>query len=37
VCEIWYLTLKEEHELNAFENGVLRIIFGLKKDETIGG
>jgi hypothetical protein len=26
-CETWSLTLKEEHRLRVFENGVLRRIF----------
>jgi hypothetical protein len=33
-CEIWSLTLKEEHTLRAFENRVLRRIFGSKRDEV---
>jgi hypothetical protein len=32
-CETWSLTLKEEHGLRAFENRVLRRIFGPKKEE----
>jgi hypothetical protein len=36
-CEIWSLALKEEHRMKVFENRVLRRIFGLKKDEIIGG
>jgi hypothetical protein len=32
-CEIWSLTLKEEH---VFENRVLRRIFVLKRDEVTG-
>jgi hypothetical protein len=35
-CETWSLTLREEHRLRVFENGVLRGIFGLKGDEVIG-
>jgi hypothetical protein len=35
-CETWSLTLREEHRLRVFENGVLRRIFGLKRDEIIG-
>ena len=31
-CEIWSLTLKEEHRLRVFENKVLGKIFGAKKD-----
>jgi hypothetical protein len=30
------LTLREEHRLRVFENGVLRRIFGLKRDEMTG-
>jgi hypothetical protein len=33
----WSLTLREEHSLRVFENGVLRRIFGLKKEEVTGG
>jgi hypothetical protein len=36
-CEIWSLTLREEHKLRMFENRVLRRIFGPKKDEVTGG
>jgi hypothetical protein len=32
-CEIWYLTLGEEHRLRVFENRVLRKIFGPKREE----
>jgi hypothetical protein len=35
-CEIWSLTLKEEHRLRVFENRVLRRIFGPKSDEVSG-
>ncbi|KAJ4448580.1 hypothetical protein ANN_10599 [Periplaneta americana] len=35
-CETWTLTLREEHRLRAFENKVLRKIFGAKRDEVIG-
>jgi hypothetical protein len=31
------LTLWEEHRLRVFENRVLRSIFGLKRDELMGG
>jgi hypothetical protein len=31
-CEIWSLTLREEHRLRVFENRVLRRIFGPKRD-----
>jgi hypothetical protein len=36
-CETWSLTLREEHRLRVFENRVLRRIFGLKRDEVMGG
>jgi hypothetical protein len=36
-CEIWSLTLREEHRLRVFEDRVLRGIFGPKRDEVIGG
>jgi hypothetical protein len=32
----WSLTLREEHRLRAFENRVLRKIFGPKRDEVKG-
>jgi hypothetical protein len=32
-CEIWSLTLREEHRLRVFENTVLRKIFGPKREE----
>jgi hypothetical protein len=35
-CETWSLTLREEHRLRAFENRVLRRIFGPKRDEVMG-
>jgi hypothetical protein len=35
-CEIWSLTLREEHGLKVFDFRVLRRIFGLKRDEIIG-
>jgi len=31
------LTLREEHRLKAFENRVLRRIFGPKREEVAGG
>ena len=34
--ETWSLTLREEHKLGVFENGVLRRIFG-PKGETVTG
>jgi hypothetical protein len=36
-CEIWSLTLREEHRLRVFENRVLRRIFGRKSDKETGG
>jgi len=33
-CETWSVTLREKHRLRVFENGVLRIIFGSKRDEV---
>jgi hypothetical protein len=36
-CETWSLTLRVEHRLRVFENGVLRRIFGPKKGEMMGG
>jgi hypothetical protein len=36
-CETWSLTLREEHRLRAFENRVLKRIFGPKRDEVTGG
>jgi hypothetical protein len=36
-CETLSLTLREEHTLRVFDNGVLRKIFGPKRDEVIGG
>jgi len=35
-CESWSLTLREERRLRVFENGVLRRVFGPKKDEVTG-
>jgi hypothetical protein len=35
-CETWSLTLREEHRLRAFENSVLRRIFGPRKDDVAG-
>jgi hypothetical protein len=35
-CETLLLTLRKEHRLRVFENGVLRRVFGLKRDEVIG-
>jgi hypothetical protein len=36
-CETCSLTLREEHRLRMFENRVLRRIFGLERDEVMGG
>jgi hypothetical protein len=36
-CELWSLTLWEEHRLRVFENRVLRRIFGPKGDGVVGG
>ena len=35
-CETWLLTLREEHRPRAFENRVLRRVFGPKRDEITG-
>jgi len=35
-CETWSLTFREERRLEAFENRVLRRLFGLKRDEVKG-
>jgi hypothetical protein len=35
-CETWSLALREEHRLSVFENRVLRVIFGPKRDEVTG-
>ena len=35
-CETWSLTLREERRLRMCENGVLRRIFGSKRDEVTG-
>jgi len=35
-CEAWLLTLREERKLRAFENMVLRRIFGPRRDEVTG-
>jgi hypothetical protein len=36
LCEPWSAILRKEHRLRVFENGVLRKIFGLKRDEVTG-
>jgi hypothetical protein len=33
-CETWLLTLKKQRRLRVYENGVLRRIFGPKRDEV---
>jgi hypothetical protein len=33
MCETWSLTLREERRLRVFKNGVLRRVFGPKRDE----
>ena len=35
-CETWSLTLREERKVRAFENKVLRRIFGQWRDEVTG-
>jgi hypothetical protein len=35
-CETWSLTLKEELSLRVFENRVLRVLYGPKKDQETG-
>jgi hypothetical protein len=35
--ETWFLTLREEHKLRVFANGVLRRICGPKRDEMTEG
>jgi hypothetical protein len=35
-CETWSQTLREERRLRVFENRVLRIVFGPKRDEMTG-
>jgi hypothetical protein len=35
-CEIWSLTLREEHRLGVFENRVVRRILGQIRDEVTG-
>jgi hypothetical protein len=35
-CETWLLALREERRLRAFENRVLRRIFGPRRDEVTG-
>ena len=33
-CETWSFTLREERRLKVFENGMLRRVFGTKRDEV---
>jgi hypothetical protein len=35
-CDTWSLKLREERRLRVFENGVLRRVFGPKRDEVTG-
>jgi hypothetical protein len=35
-CETWSLTVREEHRLRVFENRVLRMIFGPKRNLMTG-
>jgi hypothetical protein len=35
-CKTWSLTLREKRRLKAFENRMLRRIFGPKRDEVTG-
>ena len=35
-CEIWSLTLREEHGLRVFEDKILRKIFEAMRDEITG-
>jgi hypothetical protein len=35
-CETWSLTMREEHRLRVFENGVLRKLFEPMRDEVMG-
>jgi hypothetical protein len=35
-CETWSLTLRGEHRLRVFDNGVLRKIFGPKRENLTG-
>jgi hypothetical protein len=36
-CKTWTLTSREEHRLNILKKRMLRRIFGLKRDEMVGG
>ena len=33
-CEIWLITLREEHRLRVFQNRVLRRTFGPRRDDV---
>jgi hypothetical protein len=33
----WSLALREEYRLRVFQNGVLRTLFGTKREEVVGG
>jgi hypothetical protein len=35
-CETWSLTLRKEHRLRVFEDRVLRMMFGPKREEVTG-
>jgi hypothetical protein len=35
-CKAWSLTFREERRLKVFENRVLRVVFGPKRDEVTG-
>jgi hypothetical protein len=35
-CETWSITLRDERRLSVFEKGVLKKIFGPKRDEVTG-
>jgi hypothetical protein len=36
-CDIWSLTVREEHKLRVFEKRLLRRIFGPQRDGVTGG
>jgi len=36
-CETWSVTVRGKHKLRVFENRVLRMIFGPKRKEVMGG
>jgi hypothetical protein len=35
-CETWSVALNEGHRLKVFENGVLKKMFGLNRDDVTG-